>query len=295
MVTNSYIREQQSKAGSFKSQVCMKDTVYEDYNGFVSALILRELIEQDTCLYEQSIDLARRYLAHYEAHNGFQGYRFWTLESWPRWAPELPADSDDTSVIALELAKSGYITIPELAGMIEASLLRCQIKTHTHFPVWVRKGAFRTWIDDRKPGNPVDCCVNINILALFAFANFKDITGYQEIIAMLYDAFEWSGESQEKFRSLALFYPDLKMFVYTIDNAIACGCSELEELKHLIQKKPFWPDMLDGNPIDICSNANRKYIWRSLLFDRLFRLRYENTATDQIHAVTRSQTVSQAI
>ncbi len=265
---------QQNVSGAFRCELAGHHHVLYDYNGFVTALILREMQESDPRLYAVQIEKALKYLRCYKNSEN-TGYRFWPLHLWPDWAPSLPADCDDIAVISLELAKHNELTDSQLLQLLESHLFASQIKDHPPSPTWLKKGAFRTWVDGMEEGNPVDCCVNLNILVLFAYLGMKDIVGYHEVVQMLYDAVEWCGDSELRFRSLAIFYPDSRMFLYTLDNAIVHGCSELLELREILRKKSFWPTMRGHGPISICSNANHKIIWTSEFFDYLLEARYE--------------------
>lgn len=268
------IQPQQNANGAFRCELAGHRYVFYDYNGFVTALILREMKKSAPRYYAVQIAKALKYLSCYKIGEN-DGYRFWPLHLWPDWAPYLPADCDDIAVISLELAKHNELTTSQLLQLLENHLFASQIKEHPASPGWLRKGAFRTWVDRMEEGNPVDCCVNLNILALFAYLGMKEIVGYREIVQMLYDAVAWCGDSELRFRSLAVFYPDSRMFLYTLDNAINHGCSELLELREMLRQKSFWPSMQRHEPISICSNTTHTIIWTSEIFDDLLMARYK--------------------
>ena len=84
-----------------------------DSNGFVTALAVRELRRAGRTVPDTWLDV----LETCRRPNG--SYGFWPYGCTPAWAPELPADSDDTAVMLLEL------TLAERVSPTEARAVAC--------------------------------------------------------------------------------------------------------------------------------------------------------------------------
>jgi hypothetical protein len=157
-------------------------------------------------------------------------YGFWPAKARPSWATQVPADADDTAIMAVELARYGRLNQRDLLQIICRILLKHRVTHHSPIsPQWIVPGSFLTWLtDDFQRANVIDCCVNANVLGLMAFANATHLPGYQEACRLIESGLDWAGDSLPKLRSLIPFYPRLHEFYCAVQHAVECGAIALQ-------------------------------------------------------------------
>lgn len=253
----------QSHKGAFLSTVTSPRGIEADYNGFVTALVLRELRHIPPEPHLDSIrNRALDFLETCTSPEGAGAFGFWPLDARPTWAMHVPMDADDTAVMALELARYGRLNRQDLVKIICKILLRHRVSRH--HPVsspWIIPGSFLTWLaDSSQRSNVVDCCVNVNAVALMAYANAVHLPGYQEACHMVDVGIDWAENSPQKLLSLTPFYPHSLELYLAMQHAIECGAIALEKafarLNHLVKGAIASPNQ------PVCSSAYHAVVWQ---------------------------------
>ena len=216
----------QADNGAFRSFVTTRGRVLEDHNGFITALMVRAIGSgpQPPSLYaarERALD----YLERCERSAAAGTYGFWPESDRPDWAPDLPADVDDTALIALELFRAQRRSLEWLRRVALLRLLRFRIWACDGHPAWVRPGVFRTWLADGRP-NPVDCVVNVNVAALLAVAGLTGIGAYRAVRLMIAAALS-SVDGAARPARLSPFYAHPIELRWALLHAVASGAYDL--------------------------------------------------------------------
>jgi hypothetical protein len=263
LLTN--VASYQAANGAFVSWIVQRNGEIEDCNGFATALVLRALRQRgDISEREPLCQAALDFLESCESPDQVGAFGFWPVQQRPIWAQRVPSDVDDTAVINLELAQYGRRTLDEVRAVVYGLLMAHLVQNERcPGPPWLRPLVFPTWIGKGgKAANPVDCCVNANVVALMACTGLTHLPGYSEACCMIADAIAWAGDSPLRIRSLTPYYPRPTEFLYALDHAIACGAVELQAPRDQLAKvcAGATVDRLDSEAI--CSNAYGGPIWR---------------------------------
>ena len=180
----------QAGNGAFRSFVTSRGRVLEDHNGCITALVVRTIGHGPQPMrVTEACARALDYLERCERSTAPGTYGFWPENDRPAWAPSLPADADDTALIALELFRAHRRSFDWLRRVALLRLLRFRVGDGDDDPAWVRPGVFRTWLAAGRP-NPVDCVVNVNVAALLAVAGLTHLAAYRAVVSMLTAALE---------------------------------------------------------------------------------------------------------
>src|ERR1700674_2264150 len=218
----------QTDTGAFQSTAHMGETTLHDYNGFVTALVLREL-EPFAGLdgWSEPLGRALSFLEECESplRPGF--FSFWPRHQWPVWAPRVPEDADDTAAIASELLFYGRIDLKKAQLIASSALIpyRLELAPETADKPWIRPGAFLTWLNHRCEPNPMDCVVNVNVLAFLAQAEFASQPGCIEACQMVRGGISWSARRWEYLEQLSPYYPEASELGFALKNAIRKGAA----------------------------------------------------------------------
>lgn len=262
MPTDSLLLAEQRRDGIFRSQVEHGGALQEDANLFVTAMVLRALrhCEAGGSWRSMALDALER-----EAASGPDGAcGFWPSAQRPTWAASVPPDADDTALILTELYRHGRISRVIALRHAVRALLPCRVKAWHEdiIPHWIAPGCFRTWIGAaRSPrANPVDCCVNANVVALFAMLGAKHLPGYAEAISAIEAGLAWAGSDARRLDALCPFYPATRWLLSALDHAVECGAEELRAAA--IQLRGLSPELLAGQP-GLCRDAWGKCTWHA--------------------------------
>ena len=164
----------QDLSGAFHRSIVSKDRCVDDCNGFATALVLRAMRHYSAAPELEA--LRQRALDFLESCASPQlpgAFGFWPLSQRPAWACRVPADIDDTAVINLEPAIHGRRSLIDVQRVFyEVLLPNLLVDVDPYGPPWMIPLVFPTWLapDSQHRPNPVDCCVNTNVLALMAYA-----------------------------------------------------------------------------------------------------------------------------
>jgi hypothetical protein len=259
----------QTTSGAFVSWIVQRTGEIEDCNGFATALVLRALRQGGGIRAREPLcQAALDFLESCESPDQAGAFGFWPAHQRPIWAQRVPSDVDDTAIINLELAQYGRRSLDEARRVVYAVLMPHLVQPHLvqnelrPGPSWLRPLVFPTWIGKGKQAaNPVDCCVNANVLALLAYTGLTHLPGYKQACCMIADAIAWAGDSPLRVRSLTPYYPQPTEFLYALDHAIACGAVELQTARNQLAGHCAGAEVDGSQREAICSNAYRAPIW----------------------------------
>jgi hypothetical protein len=255
----------QGTTGAFYSYIHAGDRRVEDQNGFVAALVLRALrrlgaLTELEPLRQRALD----FLESCASPRLPGAFSFYPNAHRPAWSTRLPDDVDDTAIINLELALHARRTLPEIQHVVYEVFMPALVQNISPgAPPWISPLVFPTWLAAPQAGraNPVDCCVNANVLALMAYAGLKELPGYAEACRLIADGLAWAGDSWLRMTSLTPYYPQPGELLYALRNAVSCGADEL-----LAQSRQV-ADFCAANPAPVhlkfavCSNAYGGPLW----------------------------------
>jgi hypothetical protein len=260
----------QHQDGAFVSLVALDDGRLEDRNGFITALVVRAIGHGQQPLH---LDWARTraldFLERCERQADPGTFGFWPQRDRPSWAPDLPADVDDTAIIALELHRAGRRSLEWLRRVALTRLLPFRVLDDEPGPAWIRPGVFRTWLARGKP-NPVDCVVNVNVAALLNVAGLTHVSAYSAVLSMIGAALEWTGDTMSRAALLAPFYADTIELYWALAHSVASGAHELQPSLDRVAgwlPRDGWYD--PDRPV--CRAAYGATVWRSPILQMLRR------------------------
>jgi hypothetical protein len=257
----------QADSGAFFSTVHRGESSIQDYNGFVTALVLRELeplpeLEGWPEARERALDFLEECESPFLP--GF--FAFWPRHRWPEWAPVVPDDADDTAVIASELLQSGRIDVKRAQDIASTVLIPYRLDSAPAQPAphkpWIRPGAFLTWLNHACEPNPMDCCVNVNVLAFLAQTGLTGQPGYKEACQMVFDGISWSARRWQNLEQLSPYYPEAAELVAALNNALRRGATALAVCLQELAQFPVPPSADHASKI-LFSIADRSTQWSS--------------------------------
>jgi hypothetical protein len=256
-----HLRGWQTASGAFTSRIVFREHVEDDANGFVTALVLRHLpaLPELDALRQRALD----FLERCESTVLPGAFGFWPMSERPAWAGRVPTDIDDTAIMNLELARHGRRSRQEVQRVVYERLMPSLLSEVVQpAPPWITPLVFPTWLaegSDRQ--NPVDCCVNANVVALMRWCGLTALPGYPEACAMIDAALTWAGDDMLRLSTLTPYYPHPQELLYALSHAVACGVKELEQaharLSTLMARHPVSP-RLQGV---VCGNAYSGPYW----------------------------------
>ena len=268
----------QTPAGAFPSVVRQSDgSCGQDENGFVTALVLRELGRAGigAHCWSAARDRALNFLEQCRSSQVEGAFGFWPEARRPHWAANLPPDIDDTALAGEELRSAGRLDSSAQWDVIRV-LSRARVERHGRGMVaWVRRGAFATWI-----GGPgvVDCCANANVVAFLVGTGMEGLPGVREAVQMIGDAIEWSGSSWARLVSVSPFYAHPSELRRAIANAVAAGAADLSGPLDLLERR--WGELVAGRAGDpLCCSAYGGVVWTAPALETARRLNRRPTSS----------------
>jgi hypothetical protein len=264
----------QCASGAIRSFVHIDGRTFDDENGFVTGLVLRELSLRNAGEEAATLrDRAARFLLRCESFRAPGLFAFWPEHGYPPWTGDtrLYEDADDSAIAAMELVRAG-VRSPEALVQTGRRIsmrhraLDCRLLTEP----WQRPGTFVTWL---WPGmrNTIDCCVNANVVALLAAAEMRDAAGYAEAVAMINDAVAWAGHSPERLRAIVPYYPEPSELARAIEHAVRSGAHELEPAAGRLPTIAALQTCGDQTPV--CSSMDGRVVWTAPALQELRRQR----------------------
>lgn len=265
----SMLGEIQSADGAFPSTVHWEERRHQDWNGFMTALVLRALHNLPASNALQRIrERALGFLLKCQVADPPGAFGFWPAGAQPPWISEtLPPDADDTAVYVIELARHGYLDQPAMLRIACLALVPYRLReVDQPGPPWLRPGVFFTWLRRDGRANIVDCCANANVVALLAYAGLFHMPGYREACAMIEAGIQWANDSWARARSLSPFYAHPIELLYAVEHAVQCGAESLAPSLSLLRNQRWAMEAGDGSVATdrpICSNAYGRVFWTS--------------------------------
>ena len=261
----------QHAEGGFPSLVEQPEGSKQDYNCFITALTVLELLEvrkyfPEHKALQDAIERACSFLEHCEAPD-LPG-AFWYYPSninTPRLNIAISPDLDDSAVAWLALLMAGTrgerAALSAIESVFEANR---QSYRPPRAGKWVRPGAFRTWIGLPTHRNPVDCCVNANIIALYAYLHRNDRESYRAAVTTVSKGVSITKASYLYQRSLTPYYAHAMELLYAVRRAVRQGAYELQAALVVLEAQD-WNHETSAAPYPrdrpICCNDWGKPIW----------------------------------
>jgi hypothetical protein len=260
-----HLLKYQAQNGAFRSYMVYPDRWEEDQNGFVTALVLRALRRwPESATLSRMRERALDFLEQCASSRWAGGFGFWPERQRPSWAKNVPADLDDTAIMNLELLLHGRRTMVEARRVIfEVLVPQLRMRREQFDPPWIRPGVFPTWLTDNdRSANPIDCCVNANIIGLMAYTGLSHLPGYGEVCSMLREALLWARTSPARLASLTPYYPEPNELQLALENAVYSGATDLQPALRAVSALPTRFLNADGVRF-LCSNAYGPPYWHS--------------------------------
>ena len=284
------VLSRQSRSGAFTSTVSVRSERYQDDNAFVTVLTIRELrrVEADAEI-DVALSRAFDFLDRCRSSQIEGGYHFYPPRGEPSWIGTwLPPDVDDTALIVLTLLEADRIST-DIANAITDRVLS---PTRIHYerqpvPSWLSLGAFMTWVGGGIRPNPIDCCVNANVLALLAALGRFDHPGFRPACETIRDGVAWAGDHPQRLRSLAPFYAHPAELASAAHRAVAYGVDDLAPVAaELSPGLELQPEIHCGWPSNqpVCRSKDGRAIWHAPVLQAARRL-LSRTTTKSLPAV----------
>lgn len=255
----------QAPGGAFLSTVELPWGAMEDRNCFVTGLVLRETAGLSGF---PELDEARRRACGYLLRSKYPVYpylwSFYPQRAHPPFMRQaLYADADDTCVIALELVRAGHLPAEALRFIAEEYLSRYRATgdlIHHRRDPWQPEGVFLTWFTTAPVENPIDCCVNTNVVAMLAAAGLTDQEGYSAACAMINRAAAETAAHPERGREFTPYYPSLAEWYHALVHAVESGATDLLPAMDALRAAPAVQAELD-RVRPLCSDVGGSIRW----------------------------------
>jgi hypothetical protein len=262
------LRALQNPDGGFASVVESGRGRDTDFNGFVTAIVLRMLRHlPDMGDWITMRDRALDWLWSCRSSRVPGAFTFWPDKARPRWASTVPPDVDDTAIMLTELLRHGRLNPAAALRSVCRAIVPCRVRSGEigTLPPWIVPECFVTWIADatdpaaRKPVvNVVDCCVNVNVIALMSQLNARHLPGYDAGLRTVVNGLQWAGDDEKRLASLTPFYPSAQNMADAMEHAVYCGVEALRDpLRRLIDLSPNVLRAQGG----VCRSAYGGTIW----------------------------------
>lgn len=272
----------QSPGGAFLSSVRLPFGDVEDCNCFVTGLVLHET---STVRGYPLLDEARRRAFGFLLRSKYPVYpylfSFYPHRAHPFWMRNaLYADADDTSVIVGELVCADLFPAESIAYIAENYLLKYRATGDfsRHLTQgWQREGVFLTWFTSADVDNPIDCCVNTNVIALLARAGMTGIDGYGAACSMINEAAQQAADYPAHSRQFTPYYPHPVEWYYALERAVNAGARELMPALEVLSAVPLIQQSLYTH-LPLCSDVAGKIVWKAevLTYARQLRKRIDS-------------------
>lgn len=240
----------QAESGAFVSTVRNGDVSVPDYNGFATALVVREMEAFGGPECEGPLNRALDFLQTCECPDSGM-FSFWAKDRAPSWVPYNPEECDSSAVIAAELFHFGRIT-PERARFIAL---------HSMPEFQMEAGEFLAWRTRGLVPNPVDFGLNVNVAAFLAQSGSRDSIVYRNVCRAICDMAGSCAGRLDRLDCLAPYYPDTGELFVALDHASRRGASEL--LPAVTAIGNIRPQVADNGSGILFANEGRRTIWRS--------------------------------
>lgn len=265
------VRSAMTPSGAFRSWAHLPTGPVADENAFATALILEQLHRLGIGpMLEDIRDRAITFLLTCERPRGSGRFGFYPAGTQPDWIRDpLPPDTDDTALCSLALFQAGRWPRERLRRQVCEVLAPYRLSRRPAGVNWLRPGIYPTWMDGRRLRNPIDICVNLNILTLTRAAGLDQAQG-TGMIDMIRAALDWAGPSPERARQVMPYYPHPAELVQALVRAVSHDVEGARELLRIVRTKP-WATYETEPDTPICGSLGGGLIWTCPLLQRLRR------------------------
>ncbi|MFC0778613.1 hypothetical protein [Flavobacterium sp. HJSW_4] len=259
----SDLLDRQTVNGAFSSEVKMRgNLIIEDENVFITVLVVFELFRlKKKTEVTNAINRALDFIECCEEKPNSGIFKFYP-EKLPsaKLNISLHGDLDDSALSILALVYFGRRD-KEWANSILVDVFEKNrlLYTNAH-PAWVRPGTFKTWISDSHD-NPIDCCVNLNVLALYAYLGHTKADVYSKALESVMLGFRLTNLDPLHMRHLAPFYAHPSEVYEAIRRAANFGVVEMTNELNVFQY--FESHRTDNAIRPVCCNGWGQPLWFS--------------------------------
>jgi hypothetical protein len=254
----------QSASGAFLSTVHVQGEPRPDENAFVTALVVHELLRcEDQGRVGEAIERALDFLLTCEVEERPGHFCFYPATAHPSWLPvHLPPDADDTALCAALLVRCGRRPPSLLTDVVERVLapFRLRYVSEASEP-WHRVGVYLTWLRAGYARNVVDCCVNVNVLALLQQAGLAGAPSFNAIVEMIDAALEYAGQVMGRARMLSPWYPHPCELVHAVERAIEFGVDDLRPALEKMHAASWGRSEVPGFRTPVCGSLDGRIVW----------------------------------
>lgn len=260
------IKRAATDSGAFPSVAHLPGGPVADENAFVTALACDLLGKLDAgpeieAIRQRGLDFLLR------CRRPGGGFAFYPADAQPAWIPDfLPADADDSALCALALFHAGRWHRPDLRHMTEV-LDSHRVRTRPLGQTWFRADVYPTWLDTRRLRNPIDVCVNVNVLLLIETSG---VGSGSAIVGMVGAALDWVGECPIRARSIMPWYPHPVEFRLALERAEAGGVQAAASLLRRVRAQA-WGACDEPADAPVCCSPGGGVVWKSPLLQALRR------------------------
>jgi hypothetical protein len=174
----------------------------------------------------------------------------------------LPPDTDDTALCAPLLVRYGRRPEAFLSEVVERVLdpFRLHYVAEGSEP-WHRVGVYLTWLRERYPRNVVDCCVNVNVLALLQHSKLADAPSVAAIVDMVDAGIRYAGPLAARARMLSPWYPHPHELVRAVERAVSAGVDRLGPALSKMRSTPWGNVGGRSAHTPICGSRDGRIVW----------------------------------
>jgi len=258
---------EQTDSGAFRSWVRLPIGPLPDENGFVTALVLREvsLIPPEP-EFREIVHRAQAFLLRCQSGNRPFTFSFWPSDGYPKWMNQsrLYEDADDSAILSVLLADLGVWDQQQMAETAS------QLLQHRN-----EAGAVFTWLGPSLIPNTVDWCVNTNVAALLARAGMRNSVAYSKIVHGVEAMVSEAGESVDALKRALPYYPHPIELLYALEHAVRCGADEFSGPAAQLHRLEPLQKLCSDPPADfpVCSSNDGRIVWSAPVLQFLRRTR----------------------
>lgn len=255
---------EQAPSGAFYTTVLHKGKRFQDENGLVTCLVLRELskLPGNTVIrsaIERGLDFIQSCAASEKPKTAFH---FYPEGRQPEWLGRIQIPrADDTALAAITLVRHGLMSKEKAVSVADG----LEISRLHNLPdgtfSWVQPGAYRTWLDDKMRPNRVDCVANANIATFLKVIGEDHRSGYAAAVETIRQGVTRMIKTPNSTALLSPYHPDPAELFYAIERAKEAGVDFGDLCMDTVaQLKPM---RRNAGLMPVCSTVDKRTLWFS--------------------------------